>query len=202
MASQRQLEANRANAKRSTGPTTPQGKARSRRNSYKNGLRAGFLLSSGEDEAEFDRLRGQLLDEHNPQSTLQAKLVEKLARTLLLMERADCFEAASLDARCEELSEAVRRATADPLIDLSIMRASSEEEEEQAAKTPEAERRLQLGKALLYDAANGDVLAKVDRHRTTLMNDCIKIVKLLHFLQERRVRDQDQTLMIEEAPSD
>ena len=39
MTSQRQLEANRANAKRSTGPKTPQGKARSRRNSYKHGLR-------------------------------------------------------------------------------------------------------------------------------------------------------------------
>ena len=180
MTSQRQLEANRANAKRSTGPKSPQGKARSRRNSYKDGLRARILLS-GEDEAEFNQLRARLLQEHNPQTTLEAELVEDLARIILLRKRAACFEAAILDARGEELIVSARRARSDPLIDLSILRASreEEEEEEQDEKTPEAEWRLQVGKALLHDAANGDVLAKVDRHRAMLTNELMKTMKLL-----------------------
>lgn len=38
MASNRQIEANRGNAKRSTGPRTEAGKARSSRNSFRHGL--------------------------------------------------------------------------------------------------------------------------------------------------------------------
>ena len=104
MTSQRQLEANRANAKRSTGPKTPQGKARSRRNSYKDGLRARILLS-GEDEAEFNQLRARLLQEYDPQTTMEAELVEDIATTLLLKKRAGFFPAAILEARREQLIE-------------------------------------------------------------------------------------------------
>jgi hypothetical protein len=38
MTSERQIEANRQNAKRSTGPKTATGKARSRRNAFRHGL--------------------------------------------------------------------------------------------------------------------------------------------------------------------
>jgi hypothetical protein len=46
MASERQIEANRKNAKRSTGPKTPQGKAKSRRNALFHGLSRS---TSGDD---------------------------------------------------------------------------------------------------------------------------------------------------------
>src|SRR5690349_5423936 len=42
--SQRKLEANRANAKKSTGPRTPRGKAFSRRNAVSHGLSSTTLL--------------------------------------------------------------------------------------------------------------------------------------------------------------
>ena len=102
MTSQRQLEANRANAKRSTGPKTPEGKARSRWNSYNHGLRARILLS-GEDEAEFHQLRARLLDEYDPQTTMGAELVEDLARIMLMKQRAGFYEAAILETRREQL---------------------------------------------------------------------------------------------------
>jgi hypothetical protein len=131
---------------------------------------------------------------------LEAELVDDLARIILLRKRASCFEAAILDARGEELIVSARRARSDLLVDLSILRASrEEEEEEQDEKTPEAEWRLQVGKLLLHDAANGDVLAKVDRHRATLINELTKVLKLLLLLQEKRTRDPDRTLMIEET---
>jgi len=42
--SQRKLEANRANAKKSTGPRTPRGKAHSRRNAVRHGLTSAKVL--------------------------------------------------------------------------------------------------------------------------------------------------------------
>ena len=66
MASNKQHEANRANAKNSTGPRTQTGKARSRLNSRKHGLAAKTLIIVGEHADDFDELRAALMDEHDP----------------------------------------------------------------------------------------------------------------------------------------
>ena len=80
MPSQKQIEANRANAKRSTGPRTEQGKARSRENAWKHGLTAsGLLVAHGESVDDLEALRAQLLEEHAPQSRLTFELVDRLA---------------------------------------------------------------------------------------------------------------------------
>jgi hypothetical protein len=52
MATQAQIDANRINAQKSTGPRTPEGKANSRRNALKLGLSATALMISGEDPRE------------------------------------------------------------------------------------------------------------------------------------------------------
>ena len=57
MASKRQLEANRSNARRSTGPQTPSGKSRSRMNALKHGLSAKSIVIGDERPEEFEALR-------------------------------------------------------------------------------------------------------------------------------------------------
>jgi hypothetical protein len=71
MATDEQLQANRRNAKRSTGPRSPEGKARSRLNSLKHGLTAKTLVIVGERVHEFDELRAKLIDQYDPQSALE-----------------------------------------------------------------------------------------------------------------------------------
>jgi len=44
MATQSQIDANRRNAQKSTGPTTPEGRAAVRHNSLKNGLTGEILI--------------------------------------------------------------------------------------------------------------------------------------------------------------
>ncbi len=61
MSSQAQVSANRKNAQKSTGPRTPEGKAVVSENAVKHGLSARKVVIHGEDRAEFDRFRGQLL---------------------------------------------------------------------------------------------------------------------------------------------
>jgi hypothetical protein len=64
MASDKQLQANRANAKKSTGPRSQGGKSRSRLNSRKHGLTAKTLIIVGECADDFDQLRAELMEEH------------------------------------------------------------------------------------------------------------------------------------------
>ena len=63
--SQKKLEANRRNARLSTGPRTDEGKHQSRRNAIKHGILASTLLITGgegaEDPAEFDNLLSNLI---------------------------------------------------------------------------------------------------------------------------------------------
>jgi hypothetical protein len=51
MGSKQRLEANRTNAKRSTGPCTQTGKARSKMNALKHGLAAKSVVIEGETRA-------------------------------------------------------------------------------------------------------------------------------------------------------
>ena len=106
MTSDKQLHANRANATKSTGPRSQAGKARSRLNSRKHGLTAKMLIIVGENADDFDQLRAELMAEHDPQSTLECELVERLAGILWRLRRVPFFEAAILDSRQGQASRA------------------------------------------------------------------------------------------------
>ena len=80
MVSQRQLEANRANAKRSTGPKSTSGKARSRLNAVTHGLTARQLVVGAEKPEDFDALREALFADLEPSGALQCELVDEIAR--------------------------------------------------------------------------------------------------------------------------
>jgi len=81
--SERKVSANRANAQRSTGPRTPQGKARSSLNALRHGIlaRAAFNLKieGVEKRAEFDAIVAGLAQEFQPQTTSEHLMVQQLA---------------------------------------------------------------------------------------------------------------------------
>jgi hypothetical protein len=56
MASAAQILANRANAQKSTGPRTVEGKTASSLNAFKHGADAASVVLPGEDPAEYDRI--------------------------------------------------------------------------------------------------------------------------------------------------
>ena len=72
--SQARLEANRANAQKSTGPRTPEGKARSSRNAITHGLLARYVIPANdpvEDPAEFELLIDALVDQFRPRDCFE-----------------------------------------------------------------------------------------------------------------------------------
>jgi hypothetical protein len=92
--SKQRLEANRANAKRSTGPTTDSGKARSKANALKRGLSAKAVVIDGEDPRQFEALRASLERDFEPSTVIERELVENLAALLWRQRRGHRFEAA------------------------------------------------------------------------------------------------------------
>jgi hypothetical protein len=66
MAPDRQIAANRENAKRSTGPRSEAGKARSARNALKHGLSAEHVVMLGEDLTESLTSNPRVRERHRP----------------------------------------------------------------------------------------------------------------------------------------
>ncbi len=92
------IAANRANAARSTGPKTPEGKAVSSMNALKHGLtarRVVVLNDPDEDPAQFDHLLDELIDEHQPDGVTERFLVERIATCYWRLRRALRYEAQS-----------------------------------------------------------------------------------------------------------
>lgn len=78
MATEKQIAANQANAKRSTGPLSEQGKAASSRNAVKHGALSHVAVAEHEDENLYAALLAALIDDHNPQTTIERQLIERL----------------------------------------------------------------------------------------------------------------------------
>ncbi|MGE0854085.1 MAG: hypothetical protein AB7O44_31490 [Hyphomicrobiaceae bacterium] len=97
MATQKQIAANKRNAKSSTGPRTELGRARSRYNALSHGLTAKVALIKGEDPAEFDSFYLSLREAIQPGTIVEDALVERLATVLWRMKRIPILEAAYWD---------------------------------------------------------------------------------------------------------
>jgi hypothetical protein len=87
-----QIAANQANAQRSTGPKTPEGKAVSCLNRFKHGCTGAFNVLPWESQDEFDMLVGSLRDEHKPCGVTEMILVDKMAQALWLSKRAQMLQ--------------------------------------------------------------------------------------------------------------
>jgi hypothetical protein len=97
MMTEAKLAANRANAQKSTGPKTAEGRANSSRNSFKHGLYSKRLVTSREQAAALDALKADLRAEHQPANQTEEILVNELAEQFWRLRRARALEARLLD---------------------------------------------------------------------------------------------------------
>jgi hypothetical protein len=101
-----QLEANRRNSLLSKGPTSPEGRSISRRNSLKHGLTGAGVVLPTDDAAEVARRFGALEAELNPKSELARMLVNRVATLSLRMEHCAEHEARNSAHRMRHAVEA------------------------------------------------------------------------------------------------
>jgi hypothetical protein len=87
VATEKQFEANRQNAQKSTGPKTPEGRAAVRLNGVKHGLTAETIVLKGESQADFTNLFDSLEAEHDPATSTEEALVVQLAMATWRLRR-------------------------------------------------------------------------------------------------------------------
>src|SRR4029077_14910334 len=103
MTSERQKAANQANARSSTGPQTPEGKAVIRLNALRHGLLARDVVLPGEDADAFEDLWNQVRANLSPVGPIEEFLVDRVVNAMWRLLRSARAETALFYSRMEGL---------------------------------------------------------------------------------------------------
>jgi hypothetical protein len=164
MASQKQIDANRRNAQRSTGPNTPEGKAATKFNSLKHGMTAATAVLPHEDADSYNELRESFLSTYKPANAVEASLVETIANSYWRLLRARRVETAALDMGIRGLKKR-HNASLAPIKD-----------DDQSLVV------------VLND--NEDPMLNVERHQTKIERCYFKAIETLRKVQNDRRREE------------
>ena len=105
MASQKQIDANRRNAQKSTGPVTEAGKAVARFNALRHGMTAESAVLPYEDHLAYAMLREALLSHYAPANIAEEMLVDVVANSYWRLLRARRVETSTMKLGIQALKQ-------------------------------------------------------------------------------------------------
>jgi hypothetical protein len=117
MTSLKQIEANRRNALKSTGPTTPEGKERSRRNAVRHGLTAETVVAALENAEDYQAFEAAVIADYDAESAVERELVLRLASILWRLRRATGIETALFESLTAEPGKLERESSGTTLVE-------------------------------------------------------------------------------------
>jgi hypothetical protein len=109
MTSLRQIEANRRNALKSTGPKTEAGKEQSRCNAYRHGLTAETVITCLDDLEDYKVFEATIIADYEPETAVERELVLRLASLLWRSRRAILIESGLFAIQSEIVRDRRRR---------------------------------------------------------------------------------------------
>jgi hypothetical protein len=115
MTSFKQIEANRRNALKSTGPVTEEGKKRSRCNSVRHGLRAETVIGVLEDAEDYKAFEAAIIADYDAQSAVERELVLRLASLLWRLRRTTTIETGLFKIQAGHLTEQAQTRRVSPV---------------------------------------------------------------------------------------
>jgi hypothetical protein len=99
----RQIEANRRNARFSTGPVTEEGKKRSRQNALRHGLTAETVIDALEDADDYAAFELAVTSDYDARTAVERELVLRLASLLWRLRRATAIESGLFKIQAKHL---------------------------------------------------------------------------------------------------
>jgi hypothetical protein len=202
--SDKQIDANRQNALKSTGPKTLEGKAAVRLNAIKHGLLSQETLLPGEDEEALRELGERLRDELQPVGELENLLVDRIIAAYWRLSRLGRVEAGIF--AWELYGEWARRARQEASSytkqegglgdDFDYLRPTTvitdqEKHQEATSKAREMDAKQEaetatLGRTFIRDADGANAFSKLSRYETTIERGLYKALHELQRLQAAR----------------
>jgi hypothetical protein len=197
MISERKKAANQANALRSTGPKTPEGKAAVRFNAFRHGLLARDVVLPGEDEEAFENLRNQVWADRSPVGPIEEFLVDRIVNAMWRLQRLARTETALLHSLVQGLKadQLAKEASSyqEPFMDFGLVPRITDEAAHkmahEAARHAAFERdrdEVLLGRVIHADANEGEVFAKLARYERSLERSLLRALDELRLLQNGR----------------
>jgi hypothetical protein len=215
MTSPRQIDANRRNAQKSTGPRTGEGKRKVALNAVKHGLLSQHVVLPNEDEAEFVDFSRRLTRALGPVGELEEMLVGTIAasawrlRRVLRVERGLFVAYVAEGARLGTAKEDDNTVVGGTIV---VRLAESNDVAEETARADDAERRArdaeeraaaaerlveeadairaagdgEIGRAFMADAQTRDVFTRLSRYEAHIQRSMFKSLEELRRLQATR----------------
>ena len=181
MSNSAQINANRQNAKKSTGPRSTEGKAVVAKNAVKHGLFASQTLIKGENQEDFDLFREQLLAELAPAGAIESMLAERAVSLSWRLKRIVRIQDQAIDAMIDKQLNSPSARMAEMMQPKSLSRDKTD--------GPEAD--LTLGKVAMRDFAGARVLERLLMYERRIENS---LLKTMAELQRRKLmRELEQT---------
>jgi hypothetical protein len=177
MATERQINANRENARHSTGPKTPEGKGRSSANAVRHGLLARQIVLPIEDRAQYLELLAALEAEHQPEGPLETYLVHQMAATQWRLQRLTRIETGFFICRLEKVREIEYEDDEEEDDDERVVQLTPDQQFDEDTRL--------LG-ILFHRDSGGDPFAKLARYENALQREFYKALD--RFLDARSRR--------------
>jgi len=196
MTSFKQIEANRRNARRSTGPNTDEGKLRSRQNAVRHGLTAETVISALENADDYQAFEATIIADYDAQSAVERELVLRLASLLWRIRRATTMETGLFKIQARHLLDFRRKRDPQqnlirffPSTDLNEgLELSSEHATQVAISGPNADPRSPDLAQCFLRLANlpSYPLDRLSRYEAALWRQATQTIFALHALHRRR----------------
>ncbi len=192
MSTQRQRDANRRNARLSTGPVTPEGKARVALNSVTHGFTARDAVTPCENRQDFLDLLTSLEAELNPAGPLERFFVNQMACAHWRLNRVVRIETGLITSTVAATARRERVVAEDETDQDDDDTRPDPNPEPATPLTPDqqhAEETRLLGKTFAHNT-QGDPYAKLFRYENTIRRGFYKALENLRHAQARRTEQK------------
>jgi hypothetical protein len=175
MSTENQINANRLNAQKSTGPKTPEGKEKVSQNAITHGLCSTRPVLSTEDSVQYDQFRDDFFRRHTPEGALENVLAERAVNTFWRLRRASTFETLIVNSLLGQAIDAIKEKFAgNPNFRLSDLTSQD-----------------YLAVVVENDFSREHILERVQGYETKIERSYYRTLKELRKLQTQRLQQNN-----------